>query len=345
MEKQNKAVGFYRHLPITNNESFENVLIDVPIASGHDILVKVGGISVNPVDTFVRRGGRNNKLVKPKIIGWDAVGTVIAKGDEVSLFTVGDRVWYAGDFTRSGSNAQQQLVDERIASLAPNNLDDTQAAAIPLVGLTAYESLFEKLSIDWFTNNTKKTILIINGAGGVGSIGIQLAKLAGLTVIATASKPESVAWVKKLGANYVVDHHKDLITQVRKFGNKYVNYILNLNNLDAHWHEIAELIKPDGQVTATTENRKLIDLQKLTKKRVTFSWEWMYSKSYYQTENMISQHEILNHLSRLYEEGKLQPITTKTYKPINAENMKKAHSDIESGHTVGKVTVVSWENN
>ncbi|MBD9365709.1 zinc-binding alcohol dehydrogenase family protein [Leuconostoc mesenteroides] len=342
MEKRNKAVGFYRHLPITNTDSFENVLINVPTAHGRDILVKVDGVSVNPVDTFVRRGGRNNKLVKPKIIGWDAVGTVIEKGDEASLFNIGDRVWYAGDFTKSGSNAQYQLVDERITSLAPNSLEDSQAAAIPLVGLTAYESLFEKLSIDWSANNTKKTILIINGSGGVGSIAIQLAKLAGLTVIATASKPESVTWVKKLGASYVVDHHKDLITQVRNSGNKYVDYILNLNNLDAHWNEIAELIKPDGQVAATTENRRLIDLQKLTKKRVSFSWEWMYSKAYYQTEDMISQHKILTHLARLFEEGKLQPITTKTYKPINAENMKKAHSNIESGHTIGKVTLTHW---
>lgn len=342
MEKQIKAVGFYRHLPITKNESFENVLIDMPTASGNDILVKADGISINPVDTFVRRGGRNNKLVKPKIIGWDAVGTVTAKGDDVSLFNVGDRVWYAGDFTRSGSNAQYQLVDERIASIAPDNLDDSQAAAIPLVGLTAYESLFEKLSIDWSANNTKKTILIINGSGGVGSIAIQLAKLAGLTVIATASKPKSVAWIKKLGASCVVDHHKDLITQIRNSGNKYVDYILNLNNLDAHWNEIAELIKPDGQVVATTENHRLIDLQKLTKKRVTFSWEWMYSKSYYQTEDMISQHKILTHLAKLYEEGKLQSITTETYQPINANNMKKAHADIESGHMIGKVTVSRW---
>lgn len=193
MEKQIKAVGFYRHLPITNKGSFENVLIGMPTASGKDILVKVDGISVNPVDTFVRRGGRSNKLVRPKIIGWDAVGTVTAKGDDVSLFNVGDRVCYAGDFTRSGSNAQYQLVDERIASIAPDNLDDSQAAEIPLVGLTAYESLFEKLSIDWSTNNTKKTILIINKSGGVGSITIQLANLAGLTVIATATKPKSVA--------------------------------------------------------------------------------------------------------------------------------------------------------
>ncbi|MEX0381542.1 zinc-binding alcohol dehydrogenase family protein [Leuconostoc sp. MS02] len=344
MTKQVKAVGFYRHLPIMDSDSFEDVSIDTPDTSGHDILVKVDGVSVNPVDTFVRKGGRKNKLVKPKIIGWDAVGTVIAKGDNVSLFNIGDRVWYAGDFTRSGSNAQQQLVDERIVSLAPHNLEDSQAAAIPLVGLTAYESLFEKLNINWSGNNTKKTILIINGSGGVGSIAIQLAKLAGLTVIATASKPESVAWVKKLGASDVVDHHEDLITQVHKTGHQYVDYILNLNNLDAHWFEIAELIKPDGQVVATTENHRLIDLQKLTKKRVTFSWEWMYSKSYYQTEDMISQHDILGHLAKLYEEEKLQPIVTKTYQPINAENMKQAHADVESGHMIGKVTVVSWDS-
>ncbi|GDZ84232.1 alcohol dehydrogenase [Leuconostoc citreum] len=337
-----KAVGFDQHLPIENPESFQDIKIDTPEAHGHDLLVRVDGVSVNPVDTFVRKSGRKNRLSKPKIIGWDSVGVVIDAGEDVTLFHKGDRVWYAGDFTRSGSNAQNQLVDERIVGFAPKNLTDEQAAAVPLVGLTAYESLFEKLGIDW-TGNEKETLLIINGAGGVGSIAIQLAKLAGLTVIATASRDNSISWAKKMGADYVINHHQDLVSQVKHLDTTYVDYILNLNNLDAHWNEIAELIKPDGQIVATTENHRLIDLQKLTKKRATFAWEWMYSKSYFKTETMISQNKILNHLSQLYIDNDLLPINTINYSVINASNMRKAHTDVETGAMIGKVVLTSWE--
>ena len=340
-----KAVGFYQHLPINNRDSFEDLLLTIPEPQAHDLLIKVTGVSVNPVDTFVRQNGRHNRLVHPKVIGWDAVGLVIAVGSQSTLFQTGDRVWYAGDFKRSGSDAQFQVVDERLVGHAPSQLTDEQAAAVPLVGLTAYESLFEKLQISWsIANNRHKTILIINGAGGVGSIAVQLAKLAGLTVIATASKPTSIDWVQKLGADFNVDHHQDLVSQVQSLGFKEVDYILNLNNLDAHWHEIATLIKPDGQITATTENHRLIDLQQLTKKRATFSWEWMYSKSYYQTTDMVSQHTILDHISQLYNQQKLAPIATETYSPINAETMRKAHTDVESGRMVGKVTLVGWDD-
>lgn len=214
MITQTKAVGFYQHLPISSTNSFENLTVQVPELKAHDLLVRVTGVSVNPVDTFVRGGSRSSKLSHPKIIGWDAVGTVINTGNEVSLFKKGDHVWYAGDFRRSGSDFQFQAVDERIVGEAPNNLVPEKAAAIPLVGLTVYESLFEKLEITWNVQRNKgKNILIINGSGGVGSIAIQLAKLAGLTIIATASKPNSVEWVNKLNTDYIIDHHKDLVYQ------------------------------------------------------------------------------------------------------------------------------------
>lgn len=342
MKKQMQAVGFYQHLPIDNVDSFQDITIDVPDVKEHDLLVRVEGISVNPVDTSIRKNGRKNKLSHPKIIGWDAVGTITRVGSEVSLFKPGDRVWYAGDFTRPGSNEQNQIVDERIVGFAPSNLNNNQAAAVPLVGLTAYEALFEKMHIGW-NNNNHKTILIINGAGGVGSMAVQLAKLAGLYVIATASKEDSINWLKQLHADEIVDHHKDLVSQIRSNNHKYVDYILNLNNLDAHWNEISEIIKPDGIVAATTENRRLIDLQKLTKKRITFSWEWMYSKSYFQTEDMISQHNILNHLADLYMNHKLVPINHINYSPINAANLRKAHANVESGNMVGKVVLTNWE--
>lgn len=343
MMNMNKAVGFYKHLPISNPDSFEDIMCQLPTIGDHDLLVKVEGVSVNPVDTFVRCSGRSTKMAHPKVIGWDAVGTVVKVGSECTLFKPNDQVWYAGDFKRSGSDSQYQSVDERIVGPTPQNLSLQEAAAIPLVGLTVYESLFEKLALSWdILKNKGKTILIINCAGGVGSMAIQLAKLAGLRVIATASNPDAIAWVNQLKADAVIDHHQDLVKQMHHLKIRDVDYILNLNNLDAHWNEIAEIIKPDGRVTATTENHKLIDLQKLTKKRVTFSWEWMYSKSYYQTADMATQNQILTELCQLFEMKKLMPITTKTYTPINAEHLKRAHRDVESGHMIGKVTLTGW---
>jgi NADPH2:quinone reductase len=233
-------------------------------------------------------------------------------------------------------------VDERIVGSAPVNLSDEQAATIPLVGLTAYESLFEQLPINVKANNHNKVILIINGAGGVASIAVQLAHLAGLKIIATASRLESIKWAKRNGADYIVNHRHDLVKQVRALGFKYVDYILNLQNLDAHWDEIAQLIKPEGFIAATTENHHLIDLQKLTKKKATFAWEWMYTKSYYHTSGMISQSHILTRLAKLYDDKKLKLIDTKHYSPINAKNLRKAHVDVETGHMTGKVTLSGW---
>ncbi|WP_278390643.1 zinc-binding alcohol dehydrogenase family protein [Lactobacillus acetotolerans] len=336
-----KAIGFKEHLPIESEKSLVDINKEIPVAKGHDLLVKVNAVSVNPVDVSVRRNGRG-QLKYPKIIGWDAVGTVLQIGNQVTNFKTGDRVWYAGSFIRPGSDEEFQLVDERIVGNAPVNLSDEQAAAIPLVGLTAYESLFEQLPIDVKVDSHNKVILIINGAGGVASIAVQLAHLAGLKIIATASRPESIKWAKRNGADYIVNHRQDLVKQVRALGFKYVDYILNLQNLDAHWDEIAQLIKPEGFVAATTENHHLIDLQKLTKKKATFAWEWMYTKSYYHTSDMISQSHILNRLAKLYDDKKLKLIDTKHYSPINAKNLRKAHADVETGHMTGKVTLSGW---
>ena len=339
--KNMKAIGFKEHLPIESEKSLVDINKEIPVVQGHDLLVKVNAVSVNPVDVSVRRNGRG-QLKYPKIIGWDAVGTVLQIGNQVTNFKTGDRVWYAGSFIRPGSDEEFQLVDERIVGSAPVNLSDEQAATIPLVGLTAYESLFEQLPINVKANNHNKVILIINGAGGVASIAVQLAHLAGLKIIATASRLESIKWAKRNGADYIVNHRHDLVKQVRALGFKYVDYILNLQNLDAHWDEIAQLIKPEGFIAATTENHHLIDLQKLTKKKATFAWEWMYTKSYYHTSGMISQSHILTRLAKLYDDKKLKLIDTKHYSPINAKNLRKAHVDVETGHMTGKVTLSGW---
>lgn len=346
--KQMKAIGFNQHLPIKNPNSLKDITKNVPGPTGHDILVKVNAVSVNPVDVFSRLGGkrRNGKTTRfpTKIIGYDAVGTVVKTGKDSKLFNVGDRVWYAGDITRPGTDEQYQLVDERIVGRAPQSLNDKEAASVPLVALTSYESLFEMLplKINNYKQNQKKTILIINGSGGVGSMAVQLAHLAGLKVISTASNPKAIRWVKRNGADYVVNHHQDLVKQVRQLDFKYVGFIMNLNKLDLHWNEIATLIRPDGYVTATTENQNGIDLQKLTDKRVTFAWEWMYAKSKYHYD-MISQHHILDKISELYNDHQLKPIMTKHYSPINAENLRKAHANVEAGHMIGKVTLSGWK--
>lgn len=339
-----KAIGFSEHLDIKNPKSLFEFETPKPTPKGHDLLVKVNAVSVNPVDVGVRRSG-HGKLSKPKIIGWDACGIVEKVGSQVSLFSPGDRVYYAGSFKRSGSNSEYQLVDERIVGNAPKSLTDAQAAAMPLTSLTAYEALFEQLSLSQDkTSNEGKTILIINGAGGVGSVATQLASNAGLTVIATASRPESINWVKSHGATDVVNHRKNLVNEVHKLGYKYVDYILELKDIDSHWKEMCELIKPEGAITSITENRRPINLRLLTPKKAIFAWEWMYTKAYYHTPDMQSQHEILNKIATLIDNSKLQCTLTQSLSPINANNLREAHSLVENGHMIGKVVVADWED-
>ncbi|OUN42967.1 alcohol dehydrogenase [Limosilactobacillus reuteri] len=337
-----KAIGFSEHLDIKDPKSLFEFETPKPTPKGHDLLVKVNAVSVNPVDVGVRRSG-HRKLSKPKIIGWDACGIVEKVGSQVSLFSPGDRVYYAGSFKRSGSNSEYQLVDERIVGNAPKSLTDAQAAAMPLTSLTAYEALFEQLSLSQDkTSNEGKTILIINGAGGVGSVATQLASNTGLTVIATASRPESINWVKSHGATDVVNHRKNLVNEVHKLGYKYVDYILELKDIDSHWKEMCELIKPEGAIASITENRRPINLRLLTPKKAIFAWEWMYTKSYYHTPDMQSQHDILNKIATLIDNSELQCTLTQLLSPINADNLREAHNLVENGHMIGKVVVTDW---
>ncbi|MFT8879584.1 MAG: zinc-binding alcohol dehydrogenase family protein [Oenococcus sp.] len=339
-----KAIGFKEHLPIEKANSLIEFELPKSIAKGHDLLVKVAAVSVNPVDVGVRKGG-HGLLKTPKIIGWDAVGTVDSIGDQVSLFEKGDHVFYAGSFKRAGSDSQYQLVDERIVGHAPKKLALAQTAAMPLTSLTAWEALFEQLEINpnKQEGNRKATILIINGAGGVGSIATQLAHWAGLQVIATASRPETISWVLDHGADQVVNHRKDLVQEVHKLGHRYVDYILELNDLDGHWNEMAELIKPSGRIASITENKKPINLRKLTQKRAKFAWEWMYSKSFYGTPDMISQHQILDQIAQLLDQGVIKSTLNRALSPINVANLKQAHQLVESNHMIGKVVIADKE--
>ena len=334
-----KAIGFKTSLPIENPESFIEFEAVKPIPGPHDLLVKIDAISVNPVDFKIRQNSAKDTVLETqKIIGWDAVGIVQAVGESVTLFEVGDPVYYAGDITKQGSNAEYQIIDERIVGRKPKSLSIEESAVIPLTALTAWEILFDRIRIS-ADKDKGKSILIIGGAGGVGSIAIQLAKkIAGLTVIATASRPETIEWCKQQGADFVVDH-KNLISSVREAGFEHVDFILDFVDTNAYWDTMVELIKPQGHIASITGSAEPVVLNKLKSKSVSFSWELMYTRSMYQTEDMIEQHNILNIVADLLDDGILKTTLNTTLNGLTAENLKKAHELLESGKTIGKIAI------
>ncbi len=335
-----KAIGFKQSLPITDKNSFIEFETDKPSPDGYDLLVKIAAISVNPVDFKIRQNAaKDTTLDTPKIIGWDAVGTVEAVGDKTSRFKVGDEVYYAGDLTRSGSNAEYQLVDERIVGHKPKSLSVAESAAIPLTGLTGWESLFDRIKINPVTDKGK-TVLILAGAGGVGSIAIQIAKkVAGLTVIATASRKDSEQWCKDLSSDFVVNHH-NLKEELEKIGHSQVDYILDFVDLEGYWETATEIIKPQGHIVSITGSSKPLNLDLLKVKSVTFSWELMYTRSMFKTDDMERQHQILNEIADLLDSGTIKTTLTTTLQGFTVENLKKAHEMQESGKTIGKTVIL-----
>lgn len=335
-----KAIGFKQSLPITEKNSFMAFEAGKPTPTGYDLLVKVWAISINPVDFKIRQNAAKGKVLDtPKIIGWDAVGIVEAIGDKASKFKVGDEVYYAGDIGRSGSNAEFQLIDERIVGHRPRNLSVPEAAAMPLTSLTAYEALFDRIGIDP-EKDRGKSVLIIAGAGGVGSIAIQLAKkLCNLTVIATASREDSISWCKDMGADHVVDHN-NLKQELENIGYPQVHYILDFVDLEGYWESAVDIIKPQGHIVSITGSSIPLHLNVLKNKSVTFSWEFMFTRSMYHTEDMERQHEILNHVAQLLDEGVLKTTLTTTLYGFTVENIKAAHEMQESGKTIGKTVIL-----
>ena len=335
-----KAIALTRYLPISDPESLVDIKLAQPSPGPRDLLVKVEAIAVNPVDTKVR-APKDKVESQPRVLGWDAAGTVVAVGAEVSLFKVGDAVYYAGDITRAGSNSEFQLVDERIVGHKPLSLSVPEAAALPLTAITAWESLFDRLQVKTPPQVTQRQrILIIGGAGGVGSIAIQLAaKVAGLEVIATASRAESRAWCLELGAHQVVDHHGDLVQQVQALGHEYVDYVLILNNTDQHMPAAVTLVAPQGAVCSIVENAQLLDVAPLKNKSARLCWEMMFTRAMYQTDDMIQQHYLLNEVARLVDQGILRTTLNQTLSPINAANLRQAHAALEAGNTIGKIVL------
>lgn len=334
-----KAIGFKKSLPITDTDSFILFETEKPVATGRNLLVKIAAISVNPVDFKVRQNSaKEQELEVPKIIGWDAVGVVAETGSDVSLFKKGDTVFYAGELTKPGCNAEYQLIDERIVGLAPEQISVAEAAALPLTALTAWEILFDRIRIQP-GKDAGKSILIIGGAGGVGSIAIQLAKkVAGLTVIATASRPETKQWCTYLGADHVVNH-TDLVNEMQAIGFKQVDFILDFVDVNAYWDSIVELIKPQGHIASITGSANPVALNKLKNKSVSFSWELMFTRAMFGTDDLIEQHVILTRIAALIDKKEIRTTLKEVLKGFTVENLKHAHALLESGKTIGKVVI------
>lgn len=336
MEKMS-AIGAFEGIDITNSKALVDLKLDKPTAKDRDLLVEVTAVSVNPVDFKVRQGLKKSET--PCVLGWDAVGTVVEIGEQVTDFKLGDRVYYAGEFSRSGSNQAFQLVDDRLVALAPSNLSDAEAAAMPLTALTAYELLFEKMGFIPAENaNQGKTLLIINGAGGVGSIAIQLAKWAGLTVIATASRPETLDQVKKMGADEIVNHWENYVDSIHQLGFEFVDGIAILHSTERHFGPAATLIAPLGHIGSIVETDDLLPLTNIKNKAASFDWEFMFAKAQYRVQ-MASQGEALARMATLFEQGKLVSTLSKTYDGITAENLRLAHADLECNATIGKIVL------
>jgi len=334
-----KAIGIYEAQSTDHPEVFHEVELPVPSASGRDLLIKVRAVGVNPVDTKVRKSV-TDRLEEIKVLGWDAVGVVEVVGSEVSLFEVGDEVYYAGSITRSGCNSEYHLVDERIVGRKPQSLSDLEAAAMPLTTITAWEALFERLLISSSGESEGQSIVIIGGAGGVGSIAIQLAKqLAKLKVIATASRKDTVDWCKQMGADECINHHEDLVAQLKSLGHETVDYVLCLNSTDSHWDAIAQMIKPQGKICTIVENSHPLDQSVLKNKSTTHVWELMFTKAMYETDDMQSQHDLLNQAADLFDQGILKTTFTQEIGVLSVENLTKAHAQLESGSTIGKVAM------
>ncbi|MFO6297592.1 zinc-binding alcohol dehydrogenase family protein [Rahnella selenatireducens] len=308
-----------------------------PVPGENDLLVEVKAVSINPVDTKVHKGVQKSGLDAPKILGWDASGIVKAVGSAVKNFKAGDEVWYAGDITRSGSNASEQLIDSRIVSVKPKSLNWAQAAAMPLTTLTAWEALFEHLKIQEASDD--KTLLIIGGAGGVGSLAIPFAALQSkVKVIATASRPESAQWCLDRGADLTVSY-KDLKGELAKHDIKQVDFILCLNDTDGHWDAITDLIAPMGHICTIVENEHPLDMNKLKLKSAALHWELMYTRSMFTTPDIAQQGEILKQVAALVDEGKVTTTLSETLLGLTVESIEAAHTKVLDGHMQGKVVV------
>jgi zinc-binding alcohol dehydrogenase family protein len=333
-----KAIAYYTCLPISDPASLQDIELQAPVAGPRDLLVEVKAISVNPVDTKVRQNAQPEGGAA-KVLGWDVAGIVKAVGNEVTLFQPGDKVFYAGSIARAGANSELHVVDERIVGHMPESLSFAHAAALPLTAITAWELLFERLQIAEGSADSGQSLLIVGAAGGVGSILTQLARqLTGLKVIGTASRAETEAWVSELGAHHVLDHSKPLNEELTRAGLPQVTHVASLTHTDKHLDQLVEALAPQGRL-GLIDDPKTLDVTKLKRKSISLHWEFMYTRSLYETADMIKQHALLNRIADLIDAGTLKTTFGEHFGTINAANLRRAHALLESGKAKGKIVL------
>ena len=334
-----KAVGYRKSLPVTDMECLLDLEIPAPTPGPGDLVVEVHAVSVNPVDTKVRKRAEP-PAGEVKVLGYDAAGVVKAVGKDVSLFRPGDEVFYAGSIARPGTNSQMHAVDERIVGRKPASLTFAEAAALPLTAITAWELLFDRFAVPrGAEEKTAGSLLVIGGAGGVGSIMIQLARaLTGLTVIATASRPETVAWCRSLGAHHVIDHTKALGAELKRIGIPSVDMVASLTATDKHYAGMFDIINPQGKF-GVIDDPATLDAMPLKRKSISIHWEFMFVRPVYETADIIEQHRLLNEVSALVDAGKLRTTVGQNFGRITAANMIRAHALVESGKAMGKTVL------
>lgn len=334
-----KAIAYTQSLPIDNDAALIDLTLDTPAFGAQDLLVRVNAISVNPVDTKIRKSRAPGAV--PEVLGWDAVGVVEAVGADVTNFKPGERVYYAGAINRPGCNSELHAVDARLVAHAPTSLDDAHAAALPLTAITAWEILFERLGVAK-DGGAGQTLLITAAAGGVGSILIQLARrLTRLTVIASASRPESAAWAKQLGAHHVIDHHQAWLPQLNTLGLDSVSMVASLSHTTQHFEQIVNVLAAQGKLALIDEVENLPIMQ-LKGKSISLHWEMMFTRSLFQTADMAEQGKLLAEVARLVDDGSLKTTLGQHLGLINAANLRTAHAMLESGKTIGKVVLAQW---
>ena len=333
-----KAVAYYHSLPIQDPLALQDIELPEPVAGPRDLLVEVKAISVNPVDTKVRENVQPDAGTA-KVLGWDVAGVVKAVGSDVSLFKVGDKVFYAGSIARAGANSERHVVDERIVGHMPKSLGFAEAAALPLTAITAWELLFERLAIAQGQTDLQQSLLIVGAAGGVGSILTQLAsQLTALKVIGSASRPDTQAWVRELGADVIVDHSQPLSAELKRQGIDTVTHVASLTQTDQHLDQLVEALAPQGKL-ALIDDPKALDITKLKRKSLSLHWEFMYTRSLFQTQDMIEQHHLLNRVAELIDAGTLRTTVGEHFGAINASNLRRAHGLLESGKAKGKIVL------
>lgn len=338
-----KAVGYFNPLPIDHPEALVDLDLPAPTPGPRDLLVEVAAVSVNPVDTKVRRNRQPSGA--PQVLGWDAVGRVVSAGSEVRGFQPGDRVWYAGAIDRPGSNSQLHVVDERIVARAPASLGDAAAAALPLTAITAWELLFDRLQIPRAHSDAPAALLVTGGAGGVGSVLIQLARqLTDVTVVATASRAETREWCLQLGVHHVVDHTQPIAAQLQSLALPPVRYAASLTHTPQHFKGLVEVLAPQGKLALIDDFQAGdIDVMALKSKSLSLHWEMMFARSLHQTSDMAEQGRLLTEVAALVDAGRLRSTATETLRPINAAQLKRAHALVEGGRMRGKVVLEGFD--